>query len=244
MPLVDAYAELGWWAIQNRNGDEVALLEQLSERYNIAILCLASAEALYGDLVAGNRRVAEVVAQNPRFRGYVVVNPNHLETSAEEMKRYLTRSGFLGIVLPPPSLAHPLQSWRTLELVKTARRYDCPFVSFVETSEDAQALVQLTKSFPNLHFLMIPMQGSDWWAALKIVEDVANISVVISGLLTERGIIEQAVALLGDRRVLWGSGLTRVHPACSLGMVQEAELTERQQVMIVETNARNWLLGL
>ncbi len=241
MPLLDAYAELGWWSVQNRDGDEMAVFERFADRYNIATICLASAEAMRGDLVLGNRRVAEVVTQNPRFRGYVVANPNHLETSAEEMKRYLTGAGFIGIVLPPPSLSHPLNSWRTLELVKMARRYDCPFVAFVETSEDAQALVNLTKSFPGIRFLMVPLKGSDWWAALKIVEDVANISVVVTGLLTERGIVEQATTLLGDRRVLWGSALTRVHPACSLGMLQEAELTERQRTMIVETNARHWL---
>jgi predicted TIM-barrel fold metal-dependent hydrolase len=241
MPLLDVYAELGWWAIQNRDGDEVAVMEKFAERYNIASLCVASAEAMRGDLTLGNKRVAELVNQNPRFRGYVVVNPNHLEASAEDMKRYLTRSNFLGIVLPPPSLAHPLDSWRTLELVKMARRYDCPFVAFVETSEDAQALVSLTKSFPGIRFLMVPTQGSDWWAALKIVEDVTNISVVVSGLLTERGIVEQAIELLGERRVLWGSAMTRIHPTRSLGMIQEAELTERQRNMLVEINARHWL---
>lgn len=240
MPI-DVYAELGWWAIQNRDGDEIAAMGRLAERYNIGIICIASAEAMRGDLALGNRRVAELVSQNAKFRGYVVVNPNHLEASAEEMKRYLLRPNFLGIVIPPPSLAHPLNSWRTLELIKMARRYDCPFVTFIETSEDAQALVALTKSFSGIRFLMVPLQGSDWWAALKIVEDVPNISVVVSGLLTERGIVEQAVALLGERRVLWGSAMTRTHPTRSLGMVQEAELAERQRNMIAEINARHWL---
>ncbi len=241
MPLIDAYAELGWRAIQNREGDEVVTMEKFSERYNIATICIASAEAMRGDLSLGNRKVAELLAQNQKFKGYVVVNPNHLEASVEEMRRYLMRGNFLGIVLPPPSLAHPLNSWRTVELIKMARRYDCPFIAFVETSYDAQALIALTKSFPGIKFLMVPTQGSDWWAALKIVEDVTNIAVVVSGLLTERGIVEQAVALLGERRVLWASAMTRVHPTISLGMIQEAELTERQRSMMVETNARHWL---
>ncbi|MCS7264761.1 MAG: amidohydrolase family protein [Armatimonadetes bacterium] len=241
MPLIDAYAELGWWTIQNRDGDEIAMMERVAQRYNIEFISVASAEAMRGDLSLGNRKVAELVAQNPKFRGYVVVNPNHLEASSEEMKRNLTKGNFLGIVLPPPSLAHPFNSWRTMELIKMARRYDCPFVAFVEISFDAQALVALTKSFPGIKFLMVPNQGSDWWAALKIVEDVTNISVVVSGLLTERGIIEQAISLLGERRVLWASGMTRVHPTCSLGMIQEAELTERQRNMIVEVNAKHWL---
>lgn len=240
MPI-DVYAELGWWAIQNRDGDEIAAMERLAERYNIGTICIASAEAMRGDLSLGNRRVAELVSQNAKFRGYVVVNPNHLEASAEEMKRYLLRPNFLGVVIPPPSLAHPLNSWRTLELIKMARRYDCPFVTFTETSEDAQALVALTKSFSGIRFLMVPLRGSDWWAALKIVEDIPNISVVASGLLTERGIVEQAVALLGERRVFWGSAMTRTHPTRSLGMVQEAELTERQRNMITEINAKHWL---
>lgn len=241
MPLIDAYSELGWWAIQNREGDEVFVMEKFADRYNIATICVASAEAMRGDLSLGNKKVAEIVSQSQRFRGYVVVNPNHLEASSEEMKRYLTKGNFLGIVLPPPSLAHPFNSWRTIELVKMARRYDCPFLAFVETSFDAQAIVSLTKSFPGIKFLMIPTKGSDWWAALKIVEDVTNISLVVSGLLTERGIIEQASSLLGDRRVLWASTMTRVHPTRSWGMIQEAELTERQRNMMVEINAKHWL---
>lgn len=241
MPLIDTYAELGWWAIQSREGDEISVVEKFAERYNIATICVASAEAMRGDLSLGNKKVAELLAQGEKFRGYVVVNPNHLEASAEEMKRYLTRGNFLGIVLPPPSLAHPFNSWRTIELIKMARRYDCPFVAFVETSYDAQSLVTLIKSFPGIKFIMVPTQGSDWWAALKIVEDVTNISLVVSGLLTERGIVEQAISLLGERRVLWASAMTKVHPTRSLGMIQEAELTDRQRSMIIETNAKQWL---
>lgn len=241
MPIVDACVELGWWVVQNPNGDEVSLINRFSERYGMAPLCIASAEAMRGDLQLGNRKVAELVVRSDHLRGYVVVNPNHPEESVEDMKRYLMREGFIGIVLPPPSLAHRLNSWRTTELVKMARRYDSPFVAFVETSEDAQALVSLTKAFSGVRFLIVPLQGCDWWAALKIIDDATNIAVVVSGFLTERGIIEQAISLLGDRRVLFGSGMTKVHPACGLGMVQEAELTERQRSMVLETNARNWL---
>lgn len=241
MPIIDAYAELGWWAVQNRDGDEAAVLDRFAERYGIATVCMASAEAMRGDLQLGNRKVADLVARNHRVKGYVVVNPNHPDGSASDMKRYLLRSGFIGIVLPPPSLAHPLNSWRTVELVKMARRYDVPFVAFAETSDDAQALVSLTRTFQGVRFLMVPLSGCDWWAALKIVEEVTSIAVIVSGFLTERGIVEQAVGLLGERRVLLGSGMTRIHPTCSLGMVQEADLTERQRAMVLETNARHWL---
>jgi predicted TIM-barrel fold metal-dependent hydrolase len=88
---------------------------------------------------------------------------------------------------------------------------------------------------------MVPLQGCDWWAALKIVSEVANIAVVVSGLLTERGIVEQSIALLGERRVLFGSGMLRIHPACGLGAVQEADLTERQRSMVTDANTRQWL---
>lgn len=241
MPIIDAYAELGWWSLFHQDGDELAVIERYADRYGMATVCVASAEAMRGDLQLGNRRVAEAVERNPRLRGYLVINPNHPDESAEDMKRYLGRGGFVGIVLPPPSLAHPLSSWRTMELIKMARRYDVPFIAFAETSDDAQALVALTKSFAGIRFLMVPLQGCDWWAALKIVSDVANIAVGVSGLLTERGLVEQAVSLLGERRVLFGSGMTRIHPACSLGVIQEAELTERQRAMVLGTNAQQWL---
>ncbi|MFA0758313.1 MAG: hypothetical protein PVTTEEND_001248 [Candidatus Fervidibacter sp.] len=241
MPIVDAYAELGWWALFHQDGDELAVLERYADRYGMTTVCVASAEAMRGDLQLGNRKIAETVARNPRLRGYLIANPNHPDESAEDMKRYLGREGFVGIVLPPPSLSHPLSSWRTTELVKMARRYDVPFVAFAETSDDAQALVALTKSFAGIRFLMVPLQGCDWWAALKIVSEVANIAVVVSGLLTERGIIEQSIALLGERRVLFGSGMLRIHPACGLGAVQEADLTERQRSMVTDANARQWL---
>ncbi|GBC98943.1 hypothetical protein HRbin17_01462 [bacterium HR17] len=244
MPIVDAYAELGWWTLYHRDGDEIEAIARYADRYGMTTVCIASAEALRGDLQLGNRKIAELVRQHQRLKGYVVVNPNHPEESAEDMKRYLGQAHFVGIVLPPPSLAYALSSWRTVELVKMARRYDVPFVAFAETAEDAQGLVALTKAFAGVRFVMVPLQGCDWWAALKIVAEVANIAVVVSGLLTERGIAEQAIALLGERRVLFGSGMTRFHPACGLGIVYEAELTERQRAMVLETNARQWLLGV
>lgn len=241
MPIVDAYVELGHRLVTQRGTDEAQNLFDLADRYKMETLCVASVEAMRGDLQRGNAHVAELIRRSQRLRGYVTVNPNHLEGSVEEMQRYLTGEGFVGIILPPPSFAPPFDSWRTQELIKRARRYSLPFVTFVERPEDAQGLVTLVRSFSGLRFLMIPLSGCDWWAALKVIEDTTNIAVIVSGLLTERGIVEQAVGLLGERRVLFGSGMGRVHPACGLGMVQEAALTDRQRWMVLETNAKNWL---
>ncbi len=239
--MVDAFGEWGWHTLREGEEGEWNLIRTWAQRYEVSQFCLASAESMRGDLVRGNNLLKTVVSKEERIKGYLVINPNHLEESAEEMKKYLSGGDFVGILLPPARLARPLNSWRTIEMLKMARRYDVPLVAFLETESDAGGLVSLVRRYPGLRSLAVLLPGCDWFAALRIISEVPNVAVIVTGLLTERGLVEQAVSLLGERRVLFGSGITRVHICRGIGMVLEADVTDRQRQMILEGNARAWL---
>ncbi|MCS7223104.1 MAG: hypothetical protein NZ959_00895 [Armatimonadetes bacterium] len=239
--MVDAFGEWGWQTLRAGDESEWQLLEKCAQRYGVSHYCLASAEAMRGDLIKGNERLAQVTRTNSLVKGYVVVNPNHLDESAGEMKKYLSEGQFIGIAIPPPRLSHPLGSWRTAEVVKMARRYDVPLLTFLETEKDAEGLLSLVRTFSGLRALAVLLRGCDWWVAFRILSESPNVATIVTGLLTERGVIEQGVALLGDRRVLFGSGMTKVHISRALGMILEADITDRQRQLILEGNARSWL---
>ena len=53
-------------------------------------------EGMRYDIEAGNRLVAEAIAGHPELRGYVELNPHHLELSCAEMDKYYQLPNFAG----------------------------------------------------------------------------------------------------------------------------------------------------
>jgi predicted TIM-barrel fold metal-dependent hydrolase len=61
-------------------------------------------------------------------------------------------------------------------------------------------------------------------------------------IYTERGVLERAFAILGERRVLWGSDWGACQPAAALGMIKDSTLSGPQRERMTYRNAKD-LLG-
>lgn len=242
MGIIDVHAHLGRFPFPIPDGT-AQLLKKLCEQHDIERVMVSSVEAIMCDMVSGNAKLAEAIAGDGAFLGYVTVNPNYLEESMAEMRKYLYLKNFIGAKLHPSYSGQPLTSERTYELVKAYRRYDKPLLVHTYSVSDALALVQLVKQFPELIVIMGHMAGPQWEDAIRAVEKHPRIFVEPCCSYPDRDKLRFAIDRLGPRRVLFGSDMPLLHPSVTLGMVMDADLTDSQREAILYRNAAN-LFGL
>lgn len=241
MGIIDVHAHLGRLPFPIPDGT-VQLLKELCEQHEIEKVMVSSVEAIMCDMVSGNAKLAEAIAGDELFLGYVTINPNYLEESMAEMRKYLYLKNFVGAKLHPSYSGQPLSSERTYELVKAYRRYDKPLLVHTYSVSDALALTQLTKQFPELVLIMAHMGGAQWEDAIRVVEKHPRIFVEPCSSIPDRDKLRFAIDKLGPRRVLFGSDMPLLHPSVTLGMIIDADLTDSQREAILCRNAK-YLFG-
>ncbi|MCS7254392.1 MAG: amidohydrolase family protein [Armatimonadota bacterium] len=242
MGIIDVHAHLGRFPFPIPDGT-VQLLKELCEQHDIERVMVSSVEAIMCDMVSGNAKLAEAIANDESFLGYVTINPNYLDESMSEMRKYLYLKNFVGAKLHPSYSGQPLSSERTYELVKAYRRYDKPLLVHTYSASDAFTLTQLTKQFPELIVIMAHMGGPQWEDAIRVVEKHPRIFVEPCSSIPDRDKLRFAIDRLGPRRVLFGSDMPLLHPSVTLGMIIDADLTDSQRDAVLYRNAK-YLFGI
>jgi hypothetical protein len=245
MPIIDVHAHLGSWAFPTRSVT-VEATSKLLEKFDIEKCALASAEAVVSNFVEGNRKLSEMINGQPRMLGYMVVNPNYVEQSVEEMRKYLSKSQFVGIYFHNEYCGQPINTLASKEVLTAARRYGKPVMAHTWGRDNVEALVEVAQEYRALNFIMAHMGGHDWHIGIDAAKENLNIFVVPTSPHNERDKLRSAVVGMGergDRRVLFGSGHPLTSPASALGMIRDADLTPRQRERILYLNAKE-LFGL
>ncbi len=240
MPGVDLLALLG--AAQCVQGDG-ARLQQTLQRARFDLMAVASRRALAGELAAGNAETKALVDANPQMRGWVVVNPYYPERSAEELKRYLGSSKFLGAVLDPYMSGLPLTSASTRELLNAYRRYTKPLLVRCLDADTAGAIESMAPDFNTIKFVAWGGGGHSWQAGLLAAKRCPNVFLEPFSGGAHRGKLEGLMEVLGAHRVLFASSYPDQNPGYALGMLTEARISDADKQMIL-TNAAVRLFGL
>ena len=81
------------------------------------------------------------------------------------------------------------------------------------------------------------MGGMEWKAATERAKEADNVYLEICSGFSLRNKIEDAVEAVGAQRVLFGSDMTLLDPASSLGMVLDAEISSEEKKKILYKNA-------
>jgi len=103
-------------------------------------------------------------------------------------------------------------------------------------------VVALARGFPGVTIIMAHI-GGDWQRGIKAVRDLPNVLVDTSGSIVDCGMIEEAVAELGAKRILFGTDLPDIDFWTNLGKIDGAEITAEQRSLILHGNASRLLRG-
>jgi len=226
-PLIDAHAHF-YYASTGRSdwADVNAARFRAGERIGITYH-VASVLGSYGfssptyfpspaDATAGNDAKLEIAErERDRVRMYVTVNPNYTDHALLEIERCVAR-GAIGVKLlasrrADDPLLDPIaelageRGLPVLHHIWQHRRREWPS----QEISDGADLARLATRHPRTNFILAHIGGGgDYAHTFAAVRDVPNVYPDLSGSGVDRGMLDDAVAILGASRLLWGCDLT------------------------------------
>ena len=182
----------------------------------LLISCPITAEAYCPPerFIQANNIVAEAVRLHPDvFLGMCFVNPGYQREALAEIDRCVNELGMVGVKLYHQYfIDDPVQ----FPLIETCLAKDLPILMHAgKLTVEPQAEVHLSdgthfantaRRYPEAHLIMAHIcGGGDWIWSLKAIAPYPNIMTDTSGSVVDRPVIEQAVAMLGAKRLLFGT---------------------------------------
>jgi hypothetical protein len=243
-PVIDAHSHIGKWFFPIY-ANTVESFRNLMKRYNIEAAVCSSSKAVVYDFMEGNRELHRLLDPPSGMYGYVTVNPNYPELSKKEIDRYLGLREFKGVKFHTEYTGVPIRSERFIHIVEYAEPYEKPFLLHTYSQKHVSGVEDLAKRFDGVKFIMGHMGGTDtsgtggnWKLAIKTAAEYSNLFLEICMTRLESGKIEEAVERVGSRRILYGSDMTLLNPAHTIGMIIDAEITEEEKERIFYSNAK------
>lgn len=226
-PLIDCHAHF-LHAKCGRSDWEAVNAARFRAGETIGITChVASILGSYGftsptyfpspdDVTTGNNAMLDLCKrEGARVRMMVTVNPNHTEHALAEIERCVKR-GAIGVKLlasrrASDPLLDPiceLAAKRTLPVLHHIWQHRTREWPNQEIS-DGLDLASLASRHTSVSFILAHIGGGgDYTHTFHAVKDVPNIYPDLSGSGVDRGMLDDALAKLGPRRLLWGTDVT------------------------------------
>lgn len=219
---------------------ELSLASAYADRFAVEMLCFSSREAS-ADMDGGNARLAQMLGSDKRFRGWVSLSPHQPEQSQALARQYLVKPLWVGARFEQNDDADAINSAGGHEVLNGLRRYSRPILVTASTPATLAAAIDVAEEFKTLRFLLSPQSEALTANAVAAIKETINMSLLPSVAFTERGIVEQAIATLGERRVLWGSDWGAYQPSSALGMIKDSAISPAQRERMVYRNAKELL---
>jgi len=241
LAIIDSLAILGCGAPCAGEFGRDQLLRRM-DQLGITHAIVASSLAISSDFVAGNAWLAEQIAGHRRLLGYAVVNTNHPEEAMQDMRRYLTKQQFRGLVMIEGRPDTPVSSADAEELLNAYRRFAKPLLLFTPRRECVYAAADIAPKFELIKVVLVGMGGKDWRSAIAAARQHLNIHLQTTGEVSPSRIREGWAAVNGNR-MMFGSGAPMTDPAVTLGMIREAGIPERDLHKLLFSNAEKTFAG-
>ncbi|HIE08741.1 MAG TPA: metal-dependent hydrolase [Armatimonadetes bacterium] len=236
MAIIDIHAHYGAWPFPSK-GEELERLLRFLDKYGVEKCVLSSSRAIAHDFVRGNAELAEVLGRDPRLFGYVTLNPNYIELCEREMAQYLRgETKFVGAKLHHSYTGVSPDSPETREVLARLRRYDVPVLVHTYSASDVRQVAKLAAEFRQTKFILAHMGARDWREAIRLARVHTNLFLDPCCSVPDADKISEAVRAL-PHRVVFGSDMTLLHPAYTLGMVMDADLSDAEREAVLYRNA-------
>lgn len=236
MAIIDVHAEIGTtplWGIPFTDAN----LARSMQKYGVERCIVSSTLGNSCDFKRGNAQVAKVVQANNSLLGYVIVNINYPEQSQKDMHSYLGTDSFAAILLTSGTRGKHVTLAEGEELLNAHRRFIKPVFLHTYNTESLIAANEMAKAFPGMKFVLLAMGEEDWRMATVLAEKTLNLVLEVSGSFSPDK-IKFAVEHIGSHRIVYGSGLPYVDPSATIGLVEDADISDADKRNIFENSAK------
>lgn len=189
-----------------------------------------------------NRWVAEAMNRFPgRILGYCYVNPGYHREALDEIRRCIEDLGFIGIKLYNEYRCNEPVVFPVVELAIELRvpilqhaGHMHYFVKEQPRISDAGMLAELGRRYPEATLICAHVcGGGDWEWTIKALRDVPNVYLDTSGSVTDEGVLEMALRILGAERLLFACDMSMT---ASVGRIRGADIPEEAKRRILGEN--------
>lgn len=230
---IDSHTHLGNFPLFNvsLNADEmVSVMNQYSIRKSVV-------SALPNELTLN------AVKQYPdKLVGLVWINPYDGDKAMKNIDQAINRWNFKGIKMHPLLDAYLPDQEIVRPIMDQARKYQIPVL--FHCGHPPWSLPwhfgNLADTYPDVTIILGHMgHGHIVYinAAIEVAEKHENILLETSAMPMQSK-IKEAVAKVGDDKVMYGSDMPFGHPAFEIKKVEVAGLTKKQLNLVLEENAR------
>jgi predicted TIM-barrel fold metal-dependent hydrolase len=205
-------------------------------RFGIDIAIMSSAEAILYDMQRGNADLAAQIQGRPQFYGLVVINANYVAQSLAELDKYLPQAKFVGAKAHPEYTNVRLGSPEWDTLAQAVKGYGVP-LKFHTWVGDAGPLLQMARKHPDLTIIMGHNCGFDWRKAAEAAAQVDNLVMEFCSSWPDRHKVRDCIEIAGPEKAVFGSDIDLISPAFTMGLFEEADLTEDERELVFWKNA-------
>jgi len=235
-PIVDVHQHSGPWPFAGKWGGIEQNLRYM-ERRGIDAAVVSSTEAIVDNMVAGNRRLAEDIADHDSLHAYLTVNPRYLDLSQREIETYREIPCFVGFKVHTSYSATGMGDPRMADLFALLEEQGKPLLIHTWGAGAVRGLAGLAQRHPRLPIVIAHAGGDAWREAVEAARHAPNLYLDFAISSPESGRIERAVAVLGPQRVMFGSDATLFDPLYMLSCFAEAEIAAQDRSLVMGGNA-------
>ena len=217
------------------------------DRFGIEKACVSSLKAIQYDFIEGNHELKQETERYPdRFIPFCVVNPRYWSEVEGEVVKCLSEWDFGGLTLHPLEQGFPADCLSVKRLMEVVGRFGVPVA--IHSAEDdvshPRRIGALAAAFPSLTFIMYHMgRIFAFHDAIEVAAEHPNVILDTTDVTHHDGVVEKAVSMVGDDRVVWGSNLPISYPGPNLTRIRIARITEDARQKILGANMRSILEG-
>ena len=198
------------------------------------------------DTTLGNDAMRAIANDDPtRIGWYVAVNPNDTGFALEEIDRCVA-AGAVGVKLAAARRADdPLLD----PIAERAADGGLPILHHIwqhrrrhwpsQDASDGVELARLADRHPGANFILAHIGGGgDYRHTFVAVRDVPNVYLDLSGSGVDRGMLDDAFAVVGAERLLWGADITLCTGLAKLWALEVIGLTPDEMANVRWRNAQ------
>lgn len=234
-PIIDVHGHWGPWFFAMDIGSVEENL-RLMDAYDITIQLVSAAEGVVYDAPGGNARLASILEEQPRLRGYLVVNPNDPDAGAADLRRHLPSGLWSGVKI---HTGYPLRAIDSPQMRETFAMLDeFGVVVLIHTwGPDILVLPQLLAQNRRLRVVAGHMGADRWDLAAQAAQACDRLYLEPSCSLTETMRFRHVLAQAPTNQLLFGTDATLIDPAVAFGLVADAAPTREQEELLFWKNA-------
>jgi len=236
--IIDAHAHVGLHNIPGHYRDEDC--EALYKKYGICKGMFSSMVSLLGELEKGNAGMYEYVRRFDFAYGYVVVTPNRVAESLNEMKKYLGREKIVGLKYHAHYAAHSIDDPKLAPVLEAFHQYRQVMLVHCEHTDPNShpaRLGNIAGKYPSTKFIIAHHACALWEEACAVAAAHPNVYMDMISSWNEFDVIARIVERIGEDKLMYGSDTGLFDPAPFIGSVLSSRVSEDVKHKIFYKNA-------